>query len=684
MRWTGVSVRSRRLWLVVCVVALALVGLVKGIPLAQAVVAVRQDYTELRALQSTDLAELAQTGQVARVEALLARTASDLKLLAAEAGPLVGLAPLLSWLPQYGGELGQAPALLDYAVEVSAAGRTALRLSSSLLTRLEAGTTQDRSRVQVLLEILELAQPEIETLETQLGRVMRARERIDAQRLSATFGGLIRKSDPFLQMASPALDAIDLLPDALGSRGMRRYLLIAQNSDELRATGGYISGVGIVEVVGGKITRVDYRDAYRVENHSKPHPWPPQPLIDYMNAEQWVLRDANWSPDFPTSARTVQELYTLNQGERVDGVIAVNLGAVQRLVGALAPIDLPEYGERITGKNVMERMEYYFIARAEEKDYGGWWSHRKDFMAALMEAMVARLNGEGAAADAPKVGRALWESLAAKEILLYLNDPDLAKILHELEWDGALPAVQPGRDVVMVVDSNVGFNKADRRVEREFDYRVELRPGENARASLAVRYRNTNPPSAKPCEIEFKYQANYSEMQNTCYWDYMRLYAPPGSIPTGASSDISARVEVPEAGYSVFSGFLVLPKGGTREIRLEYELPLQMRQDGPSEYQLLWIKQPGAPPARVRVTLLVPPSLTIDQASQVPSARNVSSLQFDLPPDRDAELRVRLVPQSEWPGTAIWGYGLLALGMVAAIWGLWNLRQRSVRTDSTA
>jgi hypothetical protein len=646
---------------------LAAFVIIKTIPAVRAVVAVYQDYDTLRPLLSSSTQELTQPANILKWEAVLTRSDTDLRVLRHEAGLLLGVAPFLGWVPYYGGDIAQAPALIEYASEAAATAQSSLGVYRSAMVQLPYGSElpQDLPRGELLLQVVASTRSEAEALKVQLDRTGRARQKIDIQNLSPRSAALLRRADKALALAGSALPALDLVPGLLGAQGLRRYLVLAQNNDELRATGGYISGIGVIEVQEGKVTRVSYQDSYTVENYAKPHPWPPRPLIDYMGAEMWVLRDANWSPDFPTTARTIEQLYELNQGTRVDGVIAINLPSVQRLVAALGPLDIPAFGERVDGANVLPRIEFFFLSSAGG-DYDDWWRHRKDFMTALVQAMIARLNGQGGAINVSAVGQALWESLAKKDILIYLNDSQGAAILHELRWDGALPETHRAQDVVGVVDSNVGFSKADRKIAQWFDYRVELKPGEDAVASLRIRYENQNPPSSEPCVRKFEYQATYAELQNTCYWDYVRLYVPAGSRPIGATENISATLEMPEQGYTVMSGYFVLPRGQAREIRFDYRIPLTVRSDTPGDYSLTWIKQPGGHPAPVRVSLILPTSLRLQDAVPEPVARHESVLTFDLPTDRDTTISVRLIPASSNPPFALWGFAALAVGVLLA------------------
>ena len=661
---------------VVCTLLVA----VKIILIARAALPLVQDYDTLQSFLTAQPAELTQLTTLVKVEAAVSRTEADLRTFRDEAGILFDVCPMLGWVPRYGGDIAQAPVLTDFAIQGLATGRVALDVYRAVVTQFPAkgALSHDLPRGQLILNIIASAQPQVDELKVQLRNTAAARQPIDTRKLTPSLGGLVLKSDKLFSLTSSGLQALDVLPDLLGVNGTRRYLVVAQNDDELRATGGYISGVGTIELDDGKITRTTYQDSYAVENYSKPHPWPPAPLTQYMGAQMWVIRDANWSPDFPSSAQVIERLYNLNQGVQVDGVIAVDLSAVQRLVSALAPIDLPSYGETITSKNVMQRIEYYFVSPSGEGQTGDWWQHRKDFMAALMKAMIARLNGEGEDVNLAKVGQALWESLAAKDVLIYVNDPRTSRVVNGLQWDGALPT--PLHDAVSVIDSNVGFNKADRKIEREFDYRVDLKSGASSSASLSITYRNTNPASAQACAIEFKYQATYNEMQNTCYWDYVRVYAPLGVVPIGATEGISATLETPELGYTVMSGYFVLPRGATRDIRFDYQLPNSgVRMDAPSEYHLTWIKQPGSVASRVHVVVTFPASLQVLNVTPTPATRGKSSLEFLLPTDRDTSLSIYFAPAPGFPWWIVLGPAGLGVCLVAFFLGRRYVMHRRIQ-----
>ncbi len=77
-------------------------------------------------------------------------------------------------------------------------------------------------------------------------------------------------------------------PQLLGVDQAQSYLVLAQNRDELRATGGFISGIGLLTIKDGKILQFDLGDSHKIDDFSKPYPKPPEPLKRFMLADYWV------------------------------------------------------------------------------------------------------------------------------------------------------------------------------------------------------------------------------------------------------------------------------------------------------------------------------------------------------------------------------------------------------------
>ncbi len=205
---------------------------------------------------------------------------------------------------------------------------------------------------------------------------------------------LFEKLDDYLPVLAAGVQASQLAPELTGAAGPRTYLLVVQNSDELRATGGFVSGIGVLTTNESDLGELTFQDSYAVENWAQPHPDPLPALRKYVLADLWATRDANWWPDYPSSARAIQEMYALNQGVSSDEVITVDMRALELVVGALEPLVLKETGEELTAASIRERI-YEFRAPPPVEDppstdwrewppeVQAWWGKRKDFPNAI-------------------------------------------------------------------------------------------------------------------------------------------------------------------------------------------------------------------------------------------------------------------------------------------------------------
>jgi hypothetical protein len=379
-----------------------------------------------------------------------------------------------------------------------------------------------------------------------------------------------------------------------------------------------------------------------------------------MLSQIWLMRDANWYPDFPTSAQVARDLYQLDQGVLVDGVIAVDLTAMQSLVGALEPIYLEEYHQEVTGANVLGLMQEHWASPAGEGQMGDWWVHRKDFMGELLGAMMARLETDVESVDPGRLASALLKGLEEKHILVYVVDPTISEILSEHSWDGALS--QDDGDFLMVVDTNMGFNKVNANVESSEEYRVSIEDDGRITSRVAVTYRNQSGSGPEPCVQEAVYPPTYGEMMEGCYWNYLRIYIPEGSeltegpqltLPEGslraregetAGALLATEVGPAESRKSVYGVFFVVAPGERREIGFEYRQPSSVVAGEQSRrYRLVVQKQPGTLAVPLRVEVKLPPGSSVISTEPEPSSLANGGVVFetDLRQDREFEVTFR-------------------------------------------
>ncbi len=186
------------------------------------------------------------------------------------------------------------------AVQASTAGREAVDALLPILQTVSADAST--AALPGAVEALRNAGPQLGEAEKSLAKAITARRGISGS-LHPRLAGLLARVDPLLPLARAGLQASQAAPGLLGADKPVAYLILAQNNHELRATGGFISGAGLIRIDKGNIVELKLTDSYAIDDLSQPHPAPPAALASQMGAQILLLRDSNWSPDFPRPRR---------------------------------------------------------------------------------------------------------------------------------------------------------------------------------------------------------------------------------------------------------------------------------------------------------------------------------------------------------------------------------------------
>jgi hypothetical protein len=567
-----------------------------------------QHVAALEAFVSTGRASPTSLDMV-QLEDNLRGTATGLATLDDELTPFLPLTPYLGWVPVYGGDLQALPHLLATSRDLSQAG---VILFDSLSPALRPGVGLPH-----VVTTLAQAKAELEQTEARLLQAEANLSLLDIEHFSPNVAHRVTRLKQLLPQAVSGLQLAEKLPALLGAESPRTYLILTQNADELRPTGGYINAAGHIVFDRGQIVEFVMQDSYAVDQLSDEYPYPPEPIYEYMAADYWVLRDASWSPDFPTTARTAIELYELGQGVSAEGVIALDQHALPYLLRALEPLEVD--GEQVTSKNVIQLMRQHWAPQQGQGLNREWWAQRKSFMLTLAEIMRHKFERDSGTIKLPVLAEALQQALAQKHILIYLADPFWTDFFAQRNWSGSLAPTQG--DYLMAVDANLGFNKASVLIERYLSYQVALAKDGSAQAEVNLLYQHSAQTQREACSQKPRYDPVYEQNMERCYWNYVQLIVPAGAqLISGPSTVVDGQyllrgqpttgeVDVVPVGIDKNSWgqlFLLAPQ---ESIALDYvyTLPPDTTRfvSDHQEYHLYLQKQPGtlAPPAEVTVTL---------------------------------------------------------------------------------
>jgi hypothetical protein len=550
-----------------------------------------------RAFRLRQAVQTIQSGSKEEIEPLVAKALEanqDLQALRRDIGPVY---PLLSIM----GDLSQADPLLEFSSGLGQAGSGLAQTFQPVWEKSNTGTFDE----QLAGALARYPQYQAE-VEAGLERARLARQKIKPEVLPEQYRDYYQQIDQNFYLLEYLVEMLPAAPWLLGMEQPRTFLAVAQNRDELRASGGFITALGLVKVEKGQITEMDIKDSYAVDDFSKPYPAPPEPIQKFMLAGYWVPRDANWSPDFPSSAQKLEELYTLSTNQPVDGVIAFDQAALIYLLEALGPLQLVDFPEPIRADNVEVYMHQAWSPSPEEGLSQEWWKQRKDFIPRLAKAILEKLFAQKSSQTISAVSQKMVSAVREGHLLMYFNQ---VQAQSHLEKSGLNNALRPALgDYLLLVDSNIGFNKVDPIIQREVLYRVDLSDPGQPHSFIQGTY--THPLNeAVECRHEAVYGKVYEDMRRRCYWNYWRVYRPTGSVLLGSATTPvpgawlltkqdwlgTVSTESGEDGLAVFAGLMVLPTQQSQNWQLDMTLPPSiLRKSGKGwVYQLRVQKQAG-------------------------------------------------------------------------------------------
>ncbi|MFN8596410.1 MAG: DUF4012 domain-containing protein [Anaerolineae bacterium] len=648
---TSKPIRWRRIILLVIIVALLVwLGFI-----ARTVLTLRGDVLALQDYAARLPSPMKPTEiDLALIQGHVTSIHQNLSSLRTLGAPLLAVTPALGWLPEIGGDVRAAPALLDMALEFTDIGDRATRMLVPFWPPPEGS---GRLSLEMMTRVLQVLQPAMKSFRGNIDRAEADRQRIETAALSPRLRSLLERFDATYPALSTGLNLASVAPQLLGADRPRTYLIMLQNEDELRPTGGFISAAGHVTLDAGKIVSLTVSDSYALDDFKQYYPDPPEPLLRYMGSQMWLFRDSNWSPDFPTAARQAIEFYTYTQQVNIDGVMALNQNVIEAVLSGLGPLTIDPAQPPLTAQTIRAYMRKAWSPDGTT-DFVTWIYQRKDFIGRVMQAMLDRVLNQTQQVDWPTLGQALDRVLRSRDLLITLIDPKLNDALHATHSDGAL--IDAPGDYLMIVDANLGFNKVNAVVREAITHTVHINADDAVTSELQISYTNGAADTHQPCKHQppdYSLSTTYDQLTQDCYWDYRRVVVPngarlidatrlptrPGELITGALSDGATEV-LTETGHTALGTFLVVRRGATIESSVRYALPDGIIQhDGDRRvYHLHVQKQSGAGQWPLRIQVQWPTNWQLVDAQPAPTRVSATGAEYELTFSADVDLTITL------------------------------------------
>ncbi|HOZ53140.1 MAG TPA: DUF4012 domain-containing protein [bacterium] len=451
--------------------------------------------------------------------------------------------------------------------------------------------TEDE-KFRILKKLYE-SYPEMQGIKANIDLSLIYLDKVKGNRLLSSYSNQIENLEIRLKETSVIMEKIvslsAIVPVLTGYPESASYLIVLQNNNELRPTGGFIGTYGILEIKLGDIVKLETHDIYHLDMPASLNKSfqvsPPEPIAKYLGVNQWFMRDSNWSPDWPTSAKKIlwfyeQEMLAAGKGNEIidfSGVIAVTPRIITDLLYIVGPIEID--GQVYDKDNFMDVLQYEVEMAFREEGVSEW--DRKLVIGSILKELKVKLFN---------LSSNRWvelldlfnKNIQEKNALVYLDDEYSRKISTNLGWDGEIK--KSSQDYLMTIDANLAAYKTDRVMEKNIKYTLNEEANGKFKAIVKIEYKNNG----------------FFDWQTTRYRTFTRVYVPLDSALLNSSglsvspaiSDKDIEIANPK---TYFGGFILIEPGKQGTLTFEYYLPEKISQEIKANniYSLLLQKQPG-------------------------------------------------------------------------------------------
>lgn len=311
-------------------------------------------------------------------------------------------------------------------------------LQQTNMDNLVSDGTIDIASLSTLLAAIEDAAPAMRTCTEKVSALPDMNIPQLQQVVSPAKEKLTTVNDTFQAAAALAPVASNLL----GANGDRTYLLVAQNTAELRASGGFPGSVGTLTISNGHISLGSFTTVYDMLNEDT------SSSITLTDEEKTLFYgytryswDNGFNPDFARVGSIWAASYNDRNNAHVDGVISLTPSVVQKLLASLNTSITLTDGTKLDGSNATKVLEHdlYWKYLSNEKVVSSGGNDITDalFSEAAGLAFEKVLNNFDSTM-LTKLSSVLMESSADREVMAWMSDSSEQNAMETIGCSGSL------------------------------------------------------------------------------------------------------------------------------------------------------------------------------------------------------------------------------------------------------
>ncbi|MDO8511715.1 MAG: DUF4012 domain-containing protein [bacterium] len=369
----------------------------------------------------------------------------------------------------------------------------------------------------------------------------------------------------------------------LGLRGEKKYLLMFENSDELRPGGGLISTYGLITLKDGQTSNlfIDHVQNLKLF-YTTPIELNPDPIQQTMRHQKNLyIYDANWLGDPNEWLDKIFRSWNA-QKPLVDGIIVMSTKILEDVVRRYEPLRLPGTNEEFRADDIVASLDYNL-----DVQHGLYDVSKYKVLGPLVDELLKNIKSSKPT-QLKEILVNAKKRFQSRDLLFYTKDEIVNDALKNNGIQNEITV--PAGDEFYALGANLGSGKADGRMKR----------------SLAMRVYAQEIYPATSATITQDYTAGVDDFRASGYYGYLRFFLPLGS-KLGAFDNFNLVEDenIIEAGRQVYGNYFSVATGTKKDVAITYALAESVaKQIKAGNYSLTLRKQGGVEmPFEVKINI---------------------------------------------------------------------------------
>lgn len=356
----------------------------------------------------------------------------------------------------------------------------------------------------------------------------------------------------------------------LGQSKPTSYLILLGNDTEMRANGGFVGSYAKLIMNYPKMD-LSFQDIYVPNGQLKGYVTPPTPIQEAFQHGTWQLANADWEPDFPTTANTLR--WFMEKGNEInpDNLVLLNLTTIKKVLDVVGSFRVSEFEADITPDNL-----YLFLQGKAEVNFFPGSTQKKDALTAVGQALKDKIM-KLPLDKKLKIALVLYQDLKNQNIVVNSINKDFQSLLENQNFAGKLSSST--QDTYLLVETNLAANKSNAYVQRQTSHEIIFAEGQ-ATHQVTLKFQNASVESGP--NPPFHYGGDYKS--------YLRFYLPSNAqdIKIASASGTIKPTTIQNYGLTEIGFWHTTPAQGQTSLTLSYILPVST-----PNYSLTILKQHG-------------------------------------------------------------------------------------------